>query len=238
MLMKNKGKILLVEDDANLSFLIKDYLELLGYQTVVAPDGEIGLSAFQTQNFDLLIVDVVMPKKDGYTLVREIRQSDEDIPIIFLSVRSSKEDKIEGFKAGADDYVTKPFSTEELKYRVEAILKRCKKQNYLFENETKEVYQIGSITFDYTNMILKKDDWENHLTRKEADLLKLLCLKENQLLPRDIALKSIWGDDDYFISRSMDVFITKLRKYLKKDPEISIINIHGAGFKLVNPNTK
>ncbi len=236
--MKNKGKILLVEDDPNLSFLIKDYLDIIGYKTTIADDGEIGLTTYETQKFDILIVDIMMPKKDGYTLVKEIRQSDENIPIIFLSAKTLKEDKIEGFKVGADDYLTKPFSTEELRYRIEAVLKRSQKQVILFDNEEKEVYEIGKITYDYTNMMLKKGDWEYHLTRKEADLLKLLCLKENQLLPREVALRTIWGDDDYFISRSMDVFITKLRKYLKKDPNVAIINIHGSGFKLVNPNTK
>jgi len=224
----NKINILLVEDDPNLSLVLQDYLEMLGYQTVLAKDGDEGLKTFVLGKFDLCILDVMMPKIDGFSLAEEIRNKSIDIPIIFLTAKSLKEDRIKGFQKGCDDYITKPFSTEELSLRIEAILRRCRSQ------EVSDVvsFEIGNYLFDYSNMMLTLDKENQKLTKKETELLRLLCLNKNKLLSREKALKNIWGDDDYFIGRSMDVFITKLRKYLKADPRISITNVHGTGFKL------
>jgi len=228
--METKAKILLVEDDANLSLVLKDYLEMLGYYTILKKDGEEGLKAFKEEEFNLCILDVMMPKKDGFSLAQDIRNLDKEIPLIFLTAKTLKEDRITGFKAGCDDYITKPFSTEELSLRIEAILKRCIVQ-YRQENIPK-VFEIGKYRFDHENMVLTFENTEKTLTRKEAALLKLLCKNKNQLVTRDFALKQIWGSNDYFIGRSMDVFIAKLRKILKHDPNIAIKNIHGTGFKL------
>ncbi|MFZ4400371.1 MAG: response regulator transcription factor [Bacteroidales bacterium] len=229
---KYKAKILLVEDDPNLSLILVDYLELLTYETVLCKDGVHGLNMFKSTHFDLCLLDVMMPKKDGFTLAEDIRKLNQEIPIIFLTAKSLKEDRIRGFKAGCDDYITKPFSTEELSLRIDAILKRCMIKSNLSAIEKQIVFQLGIFTFDYTNMTLISPNVKYNLTRKEVDLLKMLCDNKNLLLKRETALKTIWGDDNYFIGRSMDVFITKLRKYLKADPNISITNIHGAGFKL------
>lgn len=230
---KNKNvRILLVEDDPNLSLVIQDYLEMLDYETVLCKDGEEGMDQYRKSNFDLAILDIMMPKKDGITLAQEIREYDDMIPIIFLTAKSLKDDRIKGFQAGCDDYITKPFSTEELSLRIKAILKRCQTIPQDSEPAEEKTYTIGNFTFDSVNMILSRNGKEQTLTRKESALLKLLCLYKNKLLSRETALKSIWGDDDYFIGRSMDVFISKLRKYLKDDPNISITNVHGTGFKL------
>lgn len=234
MKTKKETKILLVEDDPNLSLVIQDYLEMLDYKTRLCKDGMEGIDEFRRSKYDLVILDVMMPKKDGFSVAEDIRRFDDQTPIIFLTAKSLKEDRLKGFHTGCDDYITKPFSTEELSLRIKAILKRCQlSQNGIMpEPEVKE-FQLGKFTFDHINMILRFDEKEKFsLTRKEAALLKLLCLNQNKLLPREIALKSIWGDDDYFIGRSMDVFISKLRKYLKADPSISITNVHGTGFKL------
>ncbi len=228
--MEKKAKILLVEDDSNLSLVLKDYLEMLGYETVLKKDGEEGLKAFQEDTFNLCILDVMMPKKDGFSLAQDIRNLDKDIPLIFLTAKTLKDDRITGFKMGCDDYITKPFSTEELSLRIEAILKRCVIQ-YRQESVPK-VFEIGKYEFDHENMVLRFEGNEKTLTRKEAALLKLLCKNKNQLVTRDFALQQIWGSNDYFIGRSMDVFIAKLRKMLGDDPTITIKNIHGTGFKL------
>lgn len=232
MKKKNKTKILLVEDDPNLSMVLKDYLEMMEYDIVHAEDGVEGLKAFNAEDFDLCILDIMMPKKDGFTLAEEIRKANTGIPVIFLTAKSLKEDRIKGFQKGGDDYITKPFSTEELSLRIKAILKRT--QNSILEKmgNDQEVYFIGKYCFDYNNMQLKSPETERTLTRKEAGLLKLLVLNKNKLLQREVALKTIWGENDYFIGRSMDVFIAKLRKYLKEDEDISITNVHGMGFKL------
>ncbi len=236
MKKKTKMNILLVEDDPNLSLVLQDYLEMLNYKTTLARDGEQGMYAFERNKFDLCILDVMMPKQDGFALAGEIRLKDKEIPIIFLTAKSLKEDKIKGFKIGCDDYITKPFSTEELSLRIEAILKRCQRKYQIPDNLDDEIYQLGRIRFDYSNMILSySNSREKKLTRKEAELLRLLCMNANRLLTRETALKTIWGDDDYFIGRSMDVFITKLRKYLKEEPKLSITNVHGTGFKLELP---
>ena len=228
---QKKAYILLVEDDPNLSLVVQDYLEISGYKTTICGDGEEGLEQFTKAKYDLVILDVMMPKKDGFTLANDIRKFDTETPIIFLTAKSLKEDRIKGFQSGCDDYVSKPFSTEELSLRIEAILRRCLPK----KNKGKSMLQqfkIGEFSFDCKNMILSKGDKEKNLTKKESSLLKLLCEHENKLLTREKALKVVWGNDDYFIGRSMDVFITKLRKHLKDDPSISITNVHGSGFKL------
>jgi DNA-binding response OmpR family regulator len=230
---KEKFKILLVEDDPNLSLVLADYLEMLGYEISTCFNGEEGLMAFMKGKFDLCIFDVMMPKKDGFTLAEDIRKKDKNIPIIFLTAKSFKEDRIKGFQSGCDDYITKPFSTEELNYRIQAILRRTSSPRQDKPSEDSTIFTFGIFTFDSVNMVLRSPGKEQHLTRKEAELLKVLCLNKNQLLTRENALKSVWGDDDYFIGRSMDVFITKLRKYLKDDPKVSIGNVHGTGFKFI-----
>lgn len=233
--MKNKKqitRILLVEDDPNLRTVLKDYLEMLGYEVFIAVDGEDGYRSFLEKKPNLCILDVMMPKKDGFTLSREIRIIDQLVPIIFLTAKGLKDDRIEGFKTGCDDYITKPFSSEELSLRLEAILRRCALRLESGIKPEEEVFHIGRFTFDPKNMILQIGDHQRILTRKESSLLRLLCLHKNTLLRREEALLSVWGDDDYFIGRSMDVFITKLRKYLKDDPSILIQNVHGTGFKL------
>jgi DNA-binding response OmpR family regulator len=227
-----KAKILLVEDDPNLSMVLKDYLEILFYETTLCDDGDEAIATFRNSSFDLCILDIMLPKKDGFAIAREIRKVNKDIPIIFLTAKVLKEDRIKGFQIGCDDYITKPFSTEELSLRIEAILRRTKRRTIFPIIEDSEVFKIGIYTFDYSNMQLKSPSGDQYLTRKEADLLKLLCLNKNRLVHREIALKSIWGGSDYFTGRSMDVFITRLRKYLKDDPTIAITNIHGTGFKL------
>jgi len=226
-----KPRILLVEDDPNLSLVLQDYLEMMNYDIVLRNNGRLGLEAFRSQEFDLCLLDIMMPEMDGLTLAEEIRKSNEEIPVIFLTAKSLKEDRIKGFRSGCDDYITKPFSTEELSLRIQAILKRCMYQNLTGNGELTD-FTIGEFTFDAKNMVLKFGSQEKSLTRKENALLKLLCENQGQLLTREAALKNVWGDDDYFIGRSMDVFIAKLRKYLKDDPRISITNVHGTGFKL------
>lgn len=227
-----KPKILLVEDDPNLSVVVQDYLELLDYDTTVCNDGEEGITEFTKKKYDLVILDVMMPKKDGFAVAEDIRKFDDDTPIIFVTAKSMKEDRIKGFQAGCDDYISKPFNTEELSMRIKAILKRCMMARNGKADSSQKIFEIGRYVFDFENMLLKLDGIEYTLTRKEGALLKLLCIYKNKLLTREQALKSVWGDDDYFIGRSMDVFITKLRKYLKDDPGISITNVHGTGFKL------
>ena len=229
---KQTARILLVEDDPNLSMVIHDYLEMLDYKTTVCKDGEEGLSEFSNGKYDLVILDIMMPKKDGFSVAEDIRKFDDLTPIIFLTAKTLKEDKIKGFQVGCDDYIAKPFNTEELSMRISAILKRCMRDQNGMHNSNNGIFEIGKYIFDYENMLLNSEGNEHTLTRKEAALLKLLCIYKNKLLTRETALKSIWGDDDYFIGRSMDVFITKLRKYLKDDPSISITNVHGIGFKL------
>ena len=226
------AKILFVEDDPNLSMVLQDYLEMIGYNVDHAKDGEEGLSFFQKGKYHLLILDVMMPKMDGFKLAQEIRQHNQAVPIIFLTAKNMKEDRIQGFQAGCDDYITKPFSTEELNFRIKAILKRCYSESLSKEDPQELVFKIGSFDFDSVNMVLKNRNGERRLTRKESGLLKLLAQNMNNLLTREEALETVWGDNDYFIGRSMDVFITKLRKYLSDDPDVKITNVHGIGFKL------
>ena len=227
--------ILLVEDDPNLGDILQEYLTLKGYKTVLCKDGLEGYEVFEYKGgFDICILDVMMPVMDGFTLAEKIREKDEQIPIIFLTAKSLKEDKVRGFKIGADDYVTKPFTMEELQLRIGAILKRCKLQLGYSQGVTEvESYDIGTYQFNHIQQILTHNNEGQKLTTKESALLKLFCQYQNQVLKREDALKQIWGEDTYFTARSMDVFITKLRKYLKKDDKVSIINVHGRGYKLV-----
>ena len=229
--MDEKLKILLCEDDENLGMLLREYLQAKGFTTELCADGELGYKAFLKTKFDICVLDVMMPKKDGFTRAKEIRNSNQDIPIIFLTAKTLKEDILEGFKIGADDYITKPFSMEELVFRIEAIIRRTKGK----KNKESTVYRIGKFTFDTQKQLLCLGDEQRKLTTKENELLALLCSHANEILQRDFALKTIWIDDNYFNARSMDVYITKLRKHLKDDPQIEIINIHGKGYKLITP---
>ena len=232
MNMEDNIKIMLCEDDENLGMLLREYLQAKGFSAELFPDGEAGYRAFTKQKYDICILDVMMPKKDGFTLAHEIRQSNADVPIIFLTAKQLKEDILEGFKIGADDYITKPFSMEELVFRVEAILRRVRGK----KNKESSIYKVGNFTFDTQKQLLSIGEKQTKLTTKENELLALLCSHANELLQRDFALKTIWIDDNYFNARSMDVYITKLRKHLKDDPQIEIINIHGKGYKLIIPD--
>lgn len=228
--MAEKIKILLVEDDYNLGFVIQDKLKEQGFDVHLCTDGVEGLKRFGEHPFQMCIFDVMMPKKDGFTLARDIRKVNKNVPILFLTAKNQTEDRIEGFKAGGDDYLTKPFSTEEFLLRVQAILKRV---NLVKEEVAPKDLTIGTIVFDTENFVLRYANGEKqNLTKKEAKILQLLVQHTNKVLPRDIVLNSVWGQDDYFVGRSLDVFITKLRKYLKVDENVAIANIHGVGFKL------
>jgi DNA-binding response OmpR family regulator len=224
-----KAKILLVEDDRNLGIVIHDYLEMSDFKVMLAKNGQEGLDEFKQGSYNLVLLDVMLPLVDGFSVAEEIRKRDCETPIIFMTAKSLKEDRIKGFKLGADDYITKPFSTEELKLRINAVLRRIAKNNQVNQNI---VFTIGRHTFDYTSHLLTSEGNERRLTKREAELLNLLCVNMNRILRRDIALKTIWGEDDYFMGRSMDVYITKLRKMLSTDPDVSIVNIHNTGFKL------
>ena len=229
--MDENLKILLCEDDENLGTLLSEYLQAKGYQADLCPDGEAGYKAFMKNKYDICVLDVMMPKKDGFTLAQDIRQNNTDVPIIFLTAKQLKEDILAGFKIGADDYVTKPFSMEELAMRIEAVLRRCGGRS----NKYMLYYRIGKYLFDTQKQTIAIDDQVTRLTTKENELLALLCANANETLERNYALKTIWADDNYFNARSMDVYVTKLRKLLKSDPEIEIKNIHGKGYKLVTP---
>ena len=229
--MEENLKILLCEDDENLGMLLREYLQAKGYEAVLCPDGEAGYREFQKTKFDICVLDVMMPKKDGFSLAQDIRQQNAELPIIFLTAKTLKEDILEGFKIGADDYITKPFSMEELVMRIEAILRRVKGK----KTRENTIYHIGRFTFDTQKQLLSIGDKQTKLTTKENELLALLCAHANEILQRDYALKTIWIDDNYFNARSMDVYITKLRKHLKDDDQIEIINIHGRGYKVITP---
>jgi len=225
-----KTKILLAEDDENLGTLLKEYLMVKSYEVDWHLNGEKAYKSFIQNHFDLCILDIMMPVKDGYELAREIRIKNNEIPIIFLTAKSMKEDIIEGFKAGADDYITKPFSMEELLFRLEAILRRVKKGS---SGAVANEYDIGKYKFYANKQLLSMEGNDQRLTTKESELLKLLCANKNNVLDRNYALKTIWVDDNYFNARSMDVYVAKLRKYLKDDPSVQILNVHGKGFKLI-----
>lgn len=231
--MKNKDrlKVLLVEDDLNLGFVIQDHLINEGYSVDLEKDGYSGFQKFYNSGYDLCILDIMLPKKDGFELAEDIRKIDDQVPILFLTAKSMTEDKIKGFKLGADDYLTKPFSFDELDLRLKAILKRVKPDEK--KPAKRDEFELGEFTFDYPNLELKHEKGDKSLTKKEAELLRMLCLHQDQVLTREMALTVVWGSDDYFLGRSMDVFITKLRKYLSKDERIKIMNVHGVGFKLI-----
>lgn len=226
----DKKKLLLVEDDVNLGVVLKDFLELEGFSVIHSNDGRSGYSTFTRNKFDLAILDIMMPHVDGITLAQQIRSADKLTPIIFLTAKSMKEDIIKGLKSGADDYITKPFSTEELVLRINAVLRRVNGDKVTEENK---VFRFGIFEYNAKELLLKFAGKSISLTKREAGLLKMLCLYKNKLLPREIALKEVWGENDYFMGRSMDVYIAKLRKILKDDPAVSIANVHNAGFKLV-----
>jgi DNA-binding response OmpR family regulator len=227
----NNPKILLIEDDPNLGFILEEALELEGFQVTRCEDGVAGAATFHQEKPDLCLVDVMLPKKDGFTLAREIRQQDQKIPIIFLTAKSLKADRIEGFKLGGDDYVCKPFSMEELVLRIQAVLKRTEGASPTPGLQSQFI--LGHYEFDAEQHLLRTRDTVQKLTDKENELLRLLCLHENQVLEREEALNAVWGDHNFFTARSMDVYISKLRKYLKNDPRIEIVNVHGKGYKLV-----
>ena len=227
----NNIRILLAEDDNNLGILLRNYLSAKNYETELFINGILALEAFPAGSFGLCIMDIMMPEMDGLSLAREIRLIKPDIPIIFLTAKNQKEDIIDGFKSGADDYITKPFSMEELLYRIEAILRRT---TSAAANIKEESYTIGGYSFNPLTQKLLFNDQTIKLTTKESELLELLCRHGNEILERNFALKTIWIDDNYFNARSMDVYITRLRKYLKKDPSVRILNVHGRGYKLIS----
>jgi DNA-binding response OmpR family regulator len=226
--MFDTKKILLVEDDPSLGFVIKDNLTMKGYEVTLCKDGQEGERAFFDNGYNLCIFDVMLPKKDGFSLARSVRKKNADVPILFLTAKSMIEDKLEGFGTGADDYITKPFSLEELLCRIEVFLRRAP----LISHIEQKIVFLGKYEFDFSNLTLKTRSAEKTLTQKEAEVLKLLYQNRERVLKREEILKQVWGDDDYFMGRSMDVFISKLRKYLKEDPSVQIVNYHGVGFKL------
>ncbi|MGQ8336456.1 response regulator transcription factor RprY [Sunxiuqinia sp. A32] len=229
--MEKKVKLLLAEDDENLGLLLKEYLIAKNFDADLYGDGEVAYQGFlKKQDYDLCILDIMMPKKDGMSLANDIRMQNHDIPIIFLTAKNLKEDVLEGFKMGADDYITKPFSMEELIFRIEAILRRTSQET---KNNEQSVYKLGKFSFDPRKQTLSTDEDSVKLTTKESELLRLLCNNANKVLERNFALKTIWIDDNYFNARSMDVYITKLRKHLKDEPTVEIINVHGKGYKLI-----
>lgn len=232
--MEEKQRVLLCEDDENLGMLLREYLQAKGYSAELCPDGDAGYKAFLKGNFDICVLDVMMPVKDGFTLAQEIRAMNADIPIIFLTAKTLNEDVLEGFKMGADDYITKPFSMEVLVVRIENVLRRVSGR----KNKENALYKIGRFMFDTKKQLLVDGEEQTKLTTKESELLALLCAHANEILQRDYALKTVWTDDNYFNARSMDVYITRLRKHLKADDSIEIINIHGKGYKLIAPEVE
>ena len=222
-----KAHLLYVEDDASLGFVTRDNLELQGYQVTHFEDGQSAMAAIENQRFDLCILDVMLPGVDGFTIAEEIRKYDTQVPIIFLTAKSLKEDKIKGLKLGGDDYITKPFSIEELILKIEVFLRR----RTIFAPNAAKNYRFGTYKFDYDNLDLSNNGDSKSLTQREADLLKLFLEQPNQVIKRSEILERLWGEDDYFLGRSLDVFISRLRKYLKKDESLKIENIHGVGFR-------
>lgn len=227
----SRTAILLVEDDPNLGNLLAEYLRAKDYDVTLATDGKAGWEAYSKGRFDLLVLDVMMPLKDGFTLAREIRAKDSATPIVFLTARSMKQDTITGFGLGADDYLTKPFSMEELLLRIGAVLRRTRGVEPRVEEPDR--FDLGSSSFEPKRQLLRTPAGERRLTTKESELMRLLCLNRDQVLERAVALNQVWGNDSYFSGRSMDVYIAKLRKYLRDDPHVEIINVHGKGFRLV-----
>ncbi len=229
--MPNAPRILLAEDDRNFGIVLKDFLEINQFDVQLCKDGVEALQVFTSGEFDLCLLDVMMPRKDGFTLAADIRKMDETIPIIFLTASSLKEDMMNGFKIGADDYIIKPFDSELLLLKIKAVLKRALDADKKFEETY--LFEIGKYTFNHKLRTLEIDGKSQKLSPKEGELLKLFCFYMNDILPRHKALKTIWGTDNYFTARSMDVYITKIRKFLKEDPNIDIINVHGNGYRMV-----
>jgi len=230
--MRETARLLLAEDDPNLGALLAEYLRAKGYHVDLRTDGRQAWDAYAKGGYDLLVLDVMMPVKDGFTLAREVRQRDPVTPIVFLTAKSMKQDTIKGLELGADDYITKPFSMEELLLRVSAVLRRA--MGVPPKAEEPEQYTIGSSSFDPRKQVLRTPEGERKLTTKESELLRLLCAHRNDVLERGAALREVWGNDSYFSGRSMDVYIAKLRKYLREDPAVEIINVHGKGFRLMD----
>ena len=226
----SKARLLVVEDDPNLGDILKEYLEMKGYEPTLCRDGEQGWNKFKKDKFDLCLLDIMMPKKDGFTLAKEIKKVQEDLPILFLTAKNQKDDIIEGLKIGADDYLTKPFSMEELLLRVNAILRRTQKSE---EKSSLKLYSFGDFVLHYDEQIIEGPSGKTKLTSKENELIRLLASELNKLVNRSHALKQIWGDDSYFNARSMDVYLSKIRKILKDDPKVQIITVHGEGFKMI-----
>jgi DNA-binding response OmpR family regulator len=226
-----KVKVLLAEDDLSLGYVIKDNLVDAGYEVILCPDGQSAIDKFDKDEFGMCLLDVMMPNKDGFAVAKKIRQQSDMMPIIFITARAMEEDKIKGFQSGADDYITKPFSMQELLMRMEVFLRRTR----MMHSEKTVSFTIGNLNFSYTDLKLTIDKEIFNLTQKEADLLKFLCEHANRILKREEVLLHVWGKDDYFLGRSMDVFITKLRKYFKSDPEVNLETIHGVGFRFNTP---
>ena len=224
-----KAQLLYVEDDESLGFVTRDNLELQGYKIIHCTDGQEALDVFNKEKFDLCILDVMLPEIDGFTIATEIRKYNTEVPIIFLTAKSLKEDKIQGLKLGADDYITKPFSIEELILKIEVFLRRSK----IISPSSPTIFKVGTFEFDYKNLGLSSTNFQKTLTQKEADLLQYFCQHKNQLLRRSVILETIWGQDDYFLGRSLDVFISRLRKYLRQEKAIKIENVHGIGFRFL-----
>lgn len=227
----SKAKVLLAEDDASLGFVIKDNLQEEGYEVVLCTDGDMALQQFQHREFDICLLDVMMPNKDGFTVAKKIRQKTDILPILFITAKSMEEDKIKGFTTGADDYITKPFSMKELLMRMDVFLRRSKK----LQADVNKEYKLGKLSFSYGDLKLYSNGEVSNLTQREADLLRFFCEHTNQILRREEVLINVWGKDDYFLGRSMDVFIAKLRKHFKADPDIVLETIHGVGFRLNAP---
>lgn len=225
----HKAVILLVEDDPNMGFLVKDYLEMNGYRIVLHPNGEAALAAFYKEKFHLCVLDIMLPKKDGFTLATDIRRLDAEVPILFLTAKDRKEDRIRGFKIGGDDYLTKPFSIEELALRIEAILKRI--HILPSKTETQSLLQLGKSTLDLVNQKLIVNKIQKDLTYRETKLLQLFCRNQNKLLERDLILKAVWEDEGVLVGRSVDVFVSRLRKLLKEDDTVKIVNVHSVGYR-------
>lgn len=227
----DEQRVLLAEDDKNLGAILQSYLIAKGYPTDLCINGEEAFNKFKKGKYSVCILDVMMPLKDGFTLAEDIRKTDKIIPILFLTAKTLHEDKIKGFEIGADDYISKPFSMEELLVRLKAILRRVRGDGK--SSNKSHIYKLNKYTFDYNRQLLSKDGNDQRLTSKETELLRLLCENMNEVLDRSVALNKIWYDDSYFNARSMDVYITKLRKYLKNDPKVELMNVHGIGFKLI-----
>src|SRR5579871_907540 len=227
----SKAKILLAEDDLSLGYVIKDNLVDAGYEVVLCPDGQAAINKFDKNEFDICLLDVMMPNKDGFAVAKKIRQQSDLVPILFLTAKSLEEDRIKGFSSGADDYIVKPFSMQELLMRIDVFIRRSKK---MYSDQSVS-FTVGTLKFSYTDLKLTINGEIFNLTQKEADLLKFLCEHSNRILKREEVLLNVWGKDDYFLGRSMDVFITKLRKYFKADPQVNLETIHGVGFRFNTP---